>query len=77
MITTSPRSGGVRHAPGASRRGRLEVSQSAGGHVAARGVLREDVGGLGHVLHAGAAVPGPAVGFATGLGGEVLGDIFR
>jgi len=49
------------------------VAQATRGHVAPGGVLREDVGGLGHVLCPGAAVPRPPVGFAAGLGGHVLG----
>lgn len=74
---TSARRRGVRHAPGASWRRRLEVSNAAGRHVAAGRVLREDVGRLGHVLDAAAAVPRPAIGFAAGLGREVLGDVLR
>lgn len=77
LTRTSARRRGVRHAPGASRRRRLEVSHAAGRHVAARRVLREDVGRLGDVLEAAAAVPGPAVGFAAGLGRQVLGDVLR
>lgn len=77
QCVTSARCRGVRHAPGASRRWRLEVSHAAGWHVAARWVLGEDAGRLGHVLEAAAAVPGPAVGFAAGLRREVLGDVLR
>lgn len=53
------------------------MSHAAGRHVAGRRVLREDVGRLGHVLDAAAAVPRLAVGFAAGLGREVLGDVLR
>lgn len=76
FVITSPRSRGIRHAPGASRCRGLEVAQAARGHVASSGVLGKDVGGLGHVLCAGAAVPRPPVGFPAGLGGQMLGDVF-
>lgn len=76
FVITSPGSGGIRHTPGASGGGGLEVAQAARGHVASGGVLRKDVGGLGHVLRPGAAVPGPPVGFPAGLGGQMLGDVF-
>lgn len=74
---TSARRGGVRHAPGASRRRWFQVSNAAGRHVTAGRVLWKDVGRLRHVLEAAAAVPGPAVGFAAGLGRQVLGDVLR
>lgn len=73
---TSPRSGGVRDAPGATRCRGLEVPQAAWGHVASGGVLRKDVGGLGYMLRPGAAVPRPPVSFPAGLGGQVMGDVF-
>lgn len=73
---TSPWSGGVRDAPGATRCRGLEVPQAAWGHVASGGVLRKDIGGLGHVLRPGAAVPRPPVSFPAGLGGQVMGDVF-
>lgn len=75
FVITSPRSRGIRHAPGAYRSRGLEVAQ-ARGHVASSGVLGKDVGGLGHVLCTGAAIPGLPVGFPAGLGGKVLGDVF-
>lgn len=73
---TSPWSGGVRDAPGATRCRGLEVPQAAWGHVASGRVLRKDVGGLGHMLRPGAAVPCPPVSFPAGLGGQVMGDVF-
>lgn len=76
FVITSPRSRRIRHAPGASGCRGLEVAQAARGHVASSGVFRKDVGGLGHVLCPGAAVPGPPVGFPAGLGGQMLGDVF-
>lgn len=76
FVITSSRGWGIRHAPGATRCGGLEVAQAAWGHVASGGVLRKDVGRLGHVLRPGAAVPGPPIGFPAGLGGQMLSDVF-
>lgn len=76
MLITSPWSRGIRHTPGATRCGGLEVAQAARGHVASGGVLWKDVGGLGHVLCPSAAVPCPPVSFPAGLGGQMLGDVF-
>lgn len=75
-VITSPRSGGIRHAPGANRCRGFEVAKSARGHVASSWVLWKDVGGLRHVLCPCAAIPRPPVGFAAGLRGQVLGDVF-
>lgn len=76
VLITSSGGGGIRHAPGATWCGGLEVTQAARRHVASGGVLGEDVGRLGHVLRPGAAVPGPPVGFPAGLGGQMLSDVF-
>lgn len=73
---TSPGSGGVWHAPGASRCWGLEMTQATWGHVASREVVREDIRGLRNVLRPSAAVPCPPVGFPGGLGGQMLSDVF-
>lgn len=76
FVITSSRSRRIRHAPCAARRWGLEVSQAPWGHVAPGGVLWKDIGGLGNVLRPSAAIPRPPIGFAAGLRGQMLSDVF-
>ena len=73
-VQRSTSSGGrrVRHAPGADRGGGLEVGEAPQGRVDA--VVREHAGGG---VAWCAAVPGPPVRLAAGLGGEVLRRVLR